>query len=148
MALIETPYRVPKHTAEKTNGRIEEEMQERLRHYASYPQGISQQRQELGQEWDIERTSEANAASFTLVGLTLGMTVNRKFLLLSMAISIFLLQHAIQGWCPPLPLFRRMGVRIQQEIEAERVALKTLRGGFDGISHGNHPAMAVKAAQS
>lgn len=148
MALIETPYRVPKHTAEKTNERIEEEMQERLCHYALYPQGINQRLQELDQEWDIERTLEANAASFSLAGLTLGMTVNRKFLLLPMAISIFLLRHAIQGWCPPLPLFRRMGVRTQREIEAERIALKTLRGDFDGISHENHPAMAAKAAQS
>jgi hypothetical protein len=142
MGLIETPYRVPKNTAEKINWRIEEEMHERLRHYALDPQGIDQRLQELDQEWDIERTLEANAAS-----LTLGIMANRKFLLLPITISVFLLQHAIQGWCPPLSLFRCMGVRTQREIETERIALKILRGDFDEISHEKHPTMAVEAAQ-
>jgi hypothetical protein len=65
-----------------------------------------------------------------------------------MAIWVFLLQHAIQGWCPPLPLLRRLGIRNQREIEAERIALKILRDDFDEISNENHPTMAVKAAQS
>lgn len=147
MGLIETPYRVPKNTAEKINWRIEEEMHERLRHYALDPQEIDQRLQELDQEWDIERTLEANAASFSLASLTLGIMANRKFLLLPITISVFLLQHAIQGWCPPLSLFRCMGIRTQREIETERIALKILRGDFDEISHEKHPAMAVKAAQ-
>jgi hypothetical protein len=47
MILIETPRRVPKHTAEKINWRIEKEMQERLRHYTLDPQGIEQRLQDL-----------------------------------------------------------------------------------------------------
>jgi hypothetical protein len=43
------------------------------------------------------------------------------------------MQHALQGWCPPLPLLRRLGVRTQQEIERERYALKALRGDFDAV---------------
>ncbi|QBQ54076.1 DUF2892 domain-containing protein [Nitrosococcus wardiae] len=147
MAWAETPYRVTEHTAEKINWRIEEEMRERLNHYALYPEGINQRLQELDEEWDIERTLEANAASFSLAGLTLGLAVNRKFLLLPLAVSAFLLQHAIQGWCPPLPLFRRLGVRTQHEIETERTALKILRGDFDEISHEDHPATAVNTVQ-
>ena len=42
----------------------------------------------------------------------------------------FLLQHAVQGWCPPVPVFRRLGVRTQTEIDEERYALKALRGDF------------------
>ena len=45
----------------------------------------------------------------------------------------FLLQHAIQGWCPPVPVFRRLGVRTSFEIEQERYALKSLRGDFQGL---------------
>jgi hypothetical protein len=35
----------------------------------------------------------------------------------------FLLQHGLQGWCPPLPVLRRLGVRTQREIDAEKYAL-------------------------
>jgi hypothetical protein len=48
-------------------------------------------------------------------------------------ISGFLLQHGLQGWCPPLPLFRRLGVRSFKEIDRERFALKYLRGDFSSI---------------
>lgn len=45
----------------------------------------------------------------------------------------FLLLHATQGWCPPLPLFRRLGVRTRGEIEKEKFALRFLRGDFDHV---------------
>jgi len=44
-----------------------------------------------------------------------------------------LLMHATQGWCPPVPVLRRFGVRTRHEIDAEKYALKILRGDFDGI---------------
>jgi hypothetical protein len=44
------------------------------------------------------------------------------------------MNHAIKGWCLPLPLFRKMGVRTQTEIERERYALKALRGDFSQIT--------------
>jgi hypothetical protein len=58
-----------------------------------------------------------------LLGLVLGSTVNRKWFLLSAAVQGFFLQHALEGWCPPLPTLRKLGVRTAQEIEAERYAL-------------------------
>jgi hypothetical protein len=45
-------------------------------------------------------------------------------------VTAFLLQHALQGWCPPVPVFRRLGVRTTAEIDRERYALKALRGDF------------------
>lgn len=42
----------------------------------------------------------------------------------------FLFQHAVQGWCPPVSLLRRLGFRTSSEIDAERYALKALRGDF------------------
>ena len=147
MALPETTYRVPINTAEELNQRIEQAMQQRLNYYAFHPQEINRRLQELDEEWDIERTLEANAASFALAGLTLGLGVDRKFLVLPVAVLAFLLQHALQGWCPPVPLFRRLGVRTQREIDTERMALKILRGDLDQLSHGESPATVVDAVK-
>jgi hypothetical protein len=43
----------------------------------------------------------------------------------------FLLLHAIEGWCPPLPILRGLGIRTREEIARERYALA---GDFAGIS--------------
>ena len=61
-----------------------------------------------------------NSAVTALVGLTLGLLVNRKWLALTAITSGFLAQHTIQGWCPPLPLFRKLGYRTRKEIEKEK----------------------------
>jgi len=90
---------------------------------------------------------EANAASFALAGLTLGLGVDRKFLVLSVGVLAFLLQHALQGWCPPVPLFRRLGIRTQREIDTERMALKILRGDLDQLSHRESPVTVVDAVK-
>ncbi len=58
---------------------------------------------------------------------------HRKWLLLPFGVAAFLLQHALQGWCPPVDIFRRLGIRTTREINDERVALKVLRGDFDEI---------------
>jgi hypothetical protein len=47
---------------------------------------------------------------------------------------VFLFQHAIQGWCPPVPVLRRLGFRTANEIEQERTALKALRGDFNAVT--------------
>ena len=72
------------------------------------------------------------------VGIVLGVTVDRKWLLLPGGIVLpFLAQHAVQGWCPPVSVFRRVGVRTRREIDAEKFALKVLRGDFDSITPGS-----------
>lgn len=63
--------------------------------------------------------------------------MDRRFYLLPAVVVGFLLQHAVQGWCPPMPVFRRLGVRTASEIEEERYALKALRGDFRGVSDGD-----------
>ena len=80
--------------------------------------------QMLDKEWDIERVLEVNASSLALTGLILGLTKNRKWLLLPGVVLPFLLQHGLQGWCPPLPLLRRLGIRTRGEIDREKYALK------------------------
>ena len=65
-----------------------------------------------------------------LVGLGLGAFVDRRWLLLPAAVAAILLQHAVQGWCPPVPVMRRLGIRTQAEIQEEIDALRVLRGDF------------------
>jgi hypothetical protein len=69
--------------------------------------------------------------------------VDRKFLYLPAVVAGFLLQHAVQGWCPPVPLFRRMGFRTQSEIDHERYALKALRGDFRNLATGDGSSQAA-----
>jgi hypothetical protein len=129
-----TVERVPQHTAEHVNEEIRRQTEENVARYASAaPAAIDRRLAELDREWDIERTLEANAATAVLVGLTLGATVDRKFFLFPAVVAGFLLQHAVQGWCPPVPIFRRLGFRTQTEIEEERYALKALRGDFRSV---------------
>lgn len=146
-----TVTRVPEHTAEHVNEDIRRRAQEDIaRIAAAGPEAIDRRLAELDREWDIERTLEANAATVALVGLGLGAFVDRRFYLLPAAVAGFLLQHAVQGWCPPMPVFRRLGVRTATEIEEERYALKALRGDFRGVSDadGRDPTGVGKALQA
>lgn len=143
-----TVERVPTHTAQHVNDQIRLQTCENVASYSSaHPAAIQNRLDELDREWDIERMLEANAATASLVGLALGATVNRKWFVFPAIVAGFLLQHAVQGWCPPLPVFRRLGFRTQAEIEAERYALKTLRGDFAGLSTVGHLGRGAAAAE-
>ena len=141
-----TSRRVPANTADATNDAIARRMEESVIYYASHKEEIGDRLAELEREWDTERTLEANASGLMLVGLTLGTFVSRRFLALPVAVSSFLLQHALQGWCPPLPILRRCGVRTMTEIEQERTALKYLRGDFGDIETGVPPEEQARRA--
>ena len=121
-------------TKPRVNDRIDEKTIEHLCNYADQStEAISRRIDELDREWDIERWLETNASSLALGGLVLGVTVSRKWLWVPALVLPFLLAHATHGWCPPVPLLRRFGVRTRREIDAEKYALKLLRGDFDGI---------------
>ena len=129
-----TTQRVRRNTPQAANDDIERQTRDQIwQHVNEGETGIARRLRQLDREWDIERVLEANAASVALVGLTLGAAVHRRFFALPAIVATFLLQHALQGWCPPVPLFRRLGVRTQCEIERERYALKAIRGDFNGI---------------
>jgi hypothetical protein len=119
--------RVRHSTAPEVNREIDRRTNSNIRRYANSSEEVIQGRiQELDREWDIERALEVNASTLALTGLLLGVTVNRKWLLLPGAVLSFLLQHGLQGWCPPLPVLRRMGVRTRGEIDREKYELKAL----------------------
>lgn len=141
LSIPATEDRVPRHTVAKVNARIRDATVDRLRPYVSAPTGaIDARLAVLRREWDIERTLEANAAVIALAGTALGATLDKRFFALPALVAGFLLQHAVQGWCPPVPVFRRMGVRTSAEIRDEMTALRMLRGDFDHV-----PASAEEA---
>lgn len=126
--LPSTVDRVPRHTADHVNQRIRDRTRQMVaRAAAGGPEKIKRRLAALDNEWDIERVLEANAASAVLIGCALGLGVDRRFFALPAVVAAFLLQHALQGWCPPLPLFRRLGVRTAAEIEDERRALLAIQ---------------------
>ncbi|HEY6125312.1 MAG TPA: hypothetical protein VIV63_11735, partial [Steroidobacteraceae bacterium] len=129
--LPSTDERVPRSTRPFINDRIQARtLHDVSRFIGADPVFIDERIVQLQREWDIERTLEANAASMSLLGLGLGVFVDRRFLLLPAAVAVFLLQHALQGWCPPLPMLRRLGIRTSAEIHNEIIALRILRGDF------------------
>jgi hypothetical protein len=128
--------RVRANTPPEVNQTIDTEIAATVRFYASKTDyEITRRIKELDMEWDIERYLEANAAIFTFIGAALGLKKSRNWFILPLIVSIFLLQHAVQGWCPPVSVFRRLGIRTGREIEVEKYALKVLRGDFDEVSY-------------
>lgn len=137
--------RVRAHTATAIQGRLDRDLIERIRHFAAHADGfeggralLTRRLEEVEQESDMERTLQANAATLALAGTLLAAVHSRRWLLLPGVVTGFLLQHALQGWCPPVSLFRRLGIRTAREIATERYAIKALRGDFDSVpSHGD-----------
>lgn len=139
-----TDERVPNHTSRDSNERIRERTLRNLRPFVGADkQDIDERIARLRREWDIERTLEANASAVAFAGLALGLSVDKRFLLIPAAVAGFLFQHAVQGWCPPLPAFRRLGVRTSAEIHAEILALRILRDDFSARARSADAALAV-----
>lgn len=67
-----TVNRVPDHTAEEINRRIQHETEARIRQFAANPAGIDRRLRELDEKWDIERLLETNASALAFTGIVLG----------------------------------------------------------------------------
>lgn len=119
--------RVRRSTAIELNEKIDQETDGNVQSYANSNHTVIQRRiQELDEEWDVERVLEVNASTLALTGLALGLTVNKKWLALPAVVLTFLFQHGVQGWCPPLPILRRLGIRTRGEIDREKYELLAL----------------------
>lgn len=124
-----TTERVQRNTDESVNQGIRRQIEANLAYYSTRLDRIEARLDELEREWDIERALEANAAAISLFGIA-AASRDRRWLLLPLTVASFLLQHALQGWCPPVPVLRRLGFRTASEIEAERIGLRQARGDF------------------
>lgn len=122
-----TATRVNENTAPEINAKINLETVNNIAFAAENPEHIERRLKELDEEWDVERALETGSSTLTLTGLALGYFVHPYWLALSAGVQLFFMQHALQGWCPPLPIFRKLGFRTEKEIQFERNALKALK---------------------
>ena len=131
------PDRVRRYTTQHQLRRIDQAMEDRLRMYTSAPPNVIEQRiEELRREWSIERYLQLNVAAVGLATVALATTVDRRWGWLTCAGLGFFLFHAVEGFDPPLPALRRLGIRTRAEIDSEIYALKAIRGDFEGIGDG------------
>lgn len=129
-----TSTRVERASDEELNEAVRRRTEADVTRLEGAPRDVIERRlRSLEGEWDIERVLQLNASVLALSGLALGKYVDRRFLALPALVFSFFAQHALQGWCPPIPVFRRLGVRTAREIERERYAIKAMRGDFDDV---------------
>jgi hypothetical protein len=122
--------RVRRSTPAHVNERIDRHIEDSVRGYENASrEAIIQRIHALNTEWDIERVLEVNASTLALSGMALGVTVSKRWLALPAAVMGFLLLHGVKGWCPPLPVLRRCGVRTRDEIDKEKYQLLAILAG-------------------
>jgi hypothetical protein len=145
-----TATQVSGHTSPQLNERIRRDAQDRIAEFERNDKHalITRRLDELEHEWDVERTLQTNFATLSLIGLALALKSDKRWLLLAAGVPAFMLQHALQGWCPPLPVLRRLGVRTAREIADERFALKSLRGDFDQVDSMQSSEEIVRAVRA
>lgn len=123
--------RIRRHSPEHINRRIERDIQRNVEQYgAGGDRAMTSRIDALDREWDIDRATMVFFATVGGIALTLGLTKDRRWLRLLGIQLPFLAYHAATGWCPPVALLRRFGLRSFKEIDAEKYALKSLRGDF------------------
>jgi hypothetical protein len=126
--------RVRENTPSKINQAIDNEIAASVRFYTGKTDyEITRRIKVLDAEWDIGRFIEFRASTISLMGILLGLKKSKKWFILPVIASCFLLQYAVQGWCPPVSILRRFGIRTRQEIDIEKHLLEVLRGDFDEI---------------
>lgn len=137
--------RVRAHSSPAATRRLDQDRLDRVRRFAAAPaEEVTRYLETLDREWDIERRLEANAAVVSLLAVGLSVVRSRRWLILADVVPAFLLQHAVQGWCPPIEVFRALGARSRAEIDAERTAIKALRADFAVVDA--DPERALDAA--
>jgi hypothetical protein len=123
------------NTSPEILAKIEAQIARNIRFYAAQPRDVIAERiEELETEWSLERWLEVNVATIGLSTLLLALTKTKTWGLLTCLGLGFFLVHSLQGFDPPLPWLRRIGVRTRGEIDRELYALKALIGSFPSAS--------------
>lgn len=127
-----TTTRVANNTCSAVNDEIRDLTVRRLKFYKNCcRKTLTQRIDELDREWDTERVLETNAASIVFLSSIMGYKKTKcSCFLMTGMVGAFLLQHALQGWCPPLPFIRKVGIRTGEEIFNEKNVIKRIRGDF------------------
>lgn len=129
--------RVKEATPSSINEKIDSDTWRRVVTYSGKSEAeISARIEELDKEWDIERYLGLNMSTLAMSGLAAGaLSKNKSWLIMPAVVLAFFFQHSVQGWCPPLPLLRKLNIRTRKEIEQEKYALKLIRGDFDNLEN-------------
>ncbi|MDX5438696.1 MAG: DUF2892 domain-containing protein, partial [Pontibacter sp.] len=99
--------RVRESSFETVNQDIDQQTLENIRRYGyNSSEEIDERLQVLSRVWDVERVLQENASTLALSGVLLGTLKDKRWFILSGVVTSFLLQHGLQGWCPPLPILR------------------------------------------
>jgi hypothetical protein len=127
--------RVRDHSAEVVNRRIVRAIEGSVaRCVANGRDAVLQRLAEIDREWDIDRVLMANFAVVGGAAYAIGLErytqrrlfrSRRKGWLYFLGVQMaFLFTHAAVGWCPPVVVWRRVGVRTKAEIDVERALLR------------------------
>ena len=93
----ESADRVRRSTDIEVNSRIDRQTDANIESYSSLGrEAVLSRIEALDREWDVERILEVIAPTLALSGLVLGVTVNKKWLLVPGIVLSFLLQHGLQ----------------------------------------------------
>lgn len=139
---------VRRYTSEEMLEEIEMQIQHNIEFYgAQSPQVLGERIDELRREWSMERYLQLNVAALGFGTAFLALTTSRKWALLTCAALGFFLFHGLQGFDPPIPLLRKMGVRTRSEIDRELYALKLIRGDFNRLPRPETPEEKVPASE-
>jgi hypothetical protein len=129
---MEAEY-LKRDTAEIVNAVLDEKTKDDIKRYAEKgKESIDKRIKELDGTWDVERALQLNAAIVILAAAALTSS-SKKWILLSLGVTVFLAQHALLGSCAPVSIFKMFGMRTRKEIDREKFALKALRGDFNNI---------------
>ncbi len=105
-------------------------LEERVRWHAARPERIDGRLRELDREWLAARRLRRGAATLAAASALASVLVDRRYALLSAALSVLLAEPAMRREAQASALLRRFGAVSIEEIEIERYALKALRGDF------------------
>jgi hypothetical protein len=94
---------------------------------------------QLDREWDQDQALQFGAAVIGFLGAVLSLTLSSAFILLPAFAFATLVQYLVQGWCPPLALLARAGLRSGTEIDRERYALAA------SVGEAHEPTLAAAA---
>lgn len=135
--LFPTASKAAMNTCDRTNAAIRHQTVCCIDTYADSCEAILTDKiNQLNKEWDTERFLEANAASCVFLSSIMGFQKKKSYwFAFTGTLGFFLLMHALQGWCPPLPVIRKLGVRTAEEIFQEKTVYKMLRGDFAETSN-------------
>lgn len=133
-AFVPRQDRIREHTSPAVNEKIDTLTNATLvATLRAGPEAIQRRLTKLDSEWDVDRALMVNFALVGGAAFAAGITrytaspvlgPRRKGFLYFFGTQLaFLLVHGVVGWCPPLVVFRRLGVRTKGEIEGERHVL-------------------------